>query len=87
MAQIIDDNGYKPNPSETFYTLKNYTAIKSVSGNWNPLGPNFNQTTNYGEIPGVGRLNTVAFHPTDPNTIYAGAPAGGLWITNDNGVT
>jgi len=87
MSQIVDESGYKPNTSETFYTLKNYLPIKSVSGNWTPLGPNFNQTTSYGEIPGVGRLNTVAFHPTDPNTIYAGAPAGGLWISNDNGAT
>jgi len=87
MAQVVDENGYKPNPSETFYTLKNYTPLKSLSGNWNPLGPNFNQTTSYGDIPGVGRLNTVAFHPTDPNTIYVGAPAGGLWVTNDNGLT
>jgi len=87
MAQVVDESGYKPNPSETFYTLKNYTPLKSLSGNWSPLGPNFNQTTSYGEIPGVGRLNTVAFHPTDPNTIYVGAPAGGLWVSNDNGLT
>ena len=87
MSKIIDQNGDKPNPSEIFYTLKNYTPIKSVSGNWTTLGPNFNQTTDYGEIPGVGRLNTVAFHPTDPNTIYAGAASGGLWISNDNGDT
>ena len=33
MSKIVDESGYKPNPSETFYTLKNYSPIKSVSGN------------------------------------------------------
>jgi photosystem II stability/assembly factor-like uncharacterized protein len=60
-------------------------AAKSPSGNWENLGPFF--------IPdgkgykGLGRLNAIAFHPTDPDIIFAGAPAGGLWITDDGGDT
>ncbi len=60
-------------------------AAKSPSGDWENLGPFF--------IPdgkgykGLGRLNAIAFHPTDADIIYAGAPAGGLWITHDGGDT
>ena len=28
---------------------------------------------------GLGRVNAIAFHPTDENIVYIGAPAGGLW--------
>ncbi len=34
-----------------------------------------------------GRLNCICFHPTDTNTMFVGAPAGGLWKTNDGGQT
>jgi photosystem II stability/assembly factor-like uncharacterized protein len=34
---------------------------------------------------GIGRVNCVAFHPTDSNKIWAGAPSGGLWYSGDNG--
>lgn len=56
---------------------------------WTPLGP-----ARY--IPGrlsdnsinrMGRINAVAFHPTNPRIIYAGAPAGGLWRSKDGGAT
>ena len=36
---------------------------------------------------GSGRLNCIAFHPTEVNTLYVGAPSGGLWISEDGGST
>ena len=65
--------------------LENNTAAKSPAGDWENLGP-FNIPNAKG-YQGLGRLNAIAFHPTDPNTIFAGAPAGGMWITNDGGIT
>ena len=35
----------------------------------------------------AGRVNCLAFHPTDTNMIYIGAPAGGLWKTQDGGLS
>lgn len=35
----------------------------------------------------VGRINTFAFDPTQPNTVYAASPFGGLWRTQDSGAT
>ncbi len=34
-----------------------------------------------------GRVLALAFHPTDPLTVYAGAASGGLWKTTDGGDT
>ena len=33
----------------------------------------------------MGRVNAIAFHPTDENIIFVGAPSGGLWKTTDAG--
>jgi photosystem II stability/assembly factor-like uncharacterized protein len=50
--------------------------------------PNLNRMTNGGYWTavgpfnvggGIGRVDKLAFHPTDPNQIFAGTPAGGLW--------
>ena len=52
---------------------------------WSNIGPaivaNSATTTS-----GQGRLNTIIKDPLDSQTIYVGAPAGGLWKSSDNGV-
>lgn len=50
---------------------------------WTFSGPASTQSGYYG----IGRLNTIAFHPTDANTFYVGAPAGGLWKTTNGGTS
>ena len=65
--------------------LEEDAAAKSPAGDWENLGP-FNVPNAKG-YQGLGRLNAIAFHPTDPNIIFAGAPAGGLWLTHDGGIT
>ncbi len=62
------------------YIQKNGVYKEDVS-NWTCLGTNSSD----GGYAGIGRINTVAFHPTDNNTFWIGAPAGGLWVTYDNG--
>ena len=56
-------------------------ANRSKVANWNDLGP----YTSGGGYAGIGRLNCIAFHPTDPNTWWVGAASGGLWVTTNNG--
>ena len=34
-----------------------------------------------------GRVKALAVHPTDPNTVYAGAASGGVWKSVDGGQT
>lgn len=50
---------------------------------WKPLGP----TTTPGGYDGLGRLNCIGFHPTNPNIFWVGAAAGGVWKTTDGGMT
>ena len=68
---------------------KNTTLQKSQgTGLWYPVGP-FNvpnNLTGYMEN-GLGRVNCIAFHPSDANTYYVGVAQGGLWKTTNNGTT
>jgi photosystem II stability/assembly factor-like uncharacterized protein len=65
-----------------------YNSGKVSAGNWIPVGPFSipNNLTGYLEN-GIGRINCIAFHPTDPSTYYAGVAQGGVWKTTDNGQT
>lgn len=51
------------------------------SENWVSLGTNFSS----GGYAGIGRINCIAFHPSDANTYWVGSPSGGIWKTTNNG--
>lgn len=55
---------------------------------WYPVGPNVlpQNLTGYMEN-GIGRINCVTFHPTNPNVYYVGVAQGGVWKTTNNGVS
>jgi photosystem II stability/assembly factor-like uncharacterized protein len=55
---------------------------RGTNGDWESLGP-YSASGN----SGVGRINCMAFHPTNPNIIWAGSPNGGLWKTINGGST
>lgn len=55
----------------------------SSAANWTFKGP----TTTPGGYNGLGRVNCMAFHPTNANTFWVGTPAGGLWKTTNGGTT
>lgn len=79
----------------------NFTALNSEAAqiflkeNPNNQGNRMalNQWANWGEnnsstgLPGTGVINCVAFDNNDPNIIYAGGPACGLWKTTNGGTT
>jgi cell division septation protein DedD len=54
---------------------------------WTPLGPAPipNGQTSDVSVPVSGRTIAIAVHPTDPDTVYAGAAQGGLWKSTDGG--
>lgn len=83
------DNGQLQAPG---YILSEYDkyimeveAAKSASGNWSLVGPSSYPINNTSQPTGMGRINAIAFHPTDANTIYIGAPSGGFWKTTNGG--
>jgi PKD repeat protein len=85
MKYRISPDGRMPAPDEVMKAYDKYMAeadnSASLSGNWNCLGP----FAMGGGYQGLGRLNSIAFHPSNPDIIYVGAPAGGLWVTTNGG--
>ena len=87
MQTRVGPDGVKPSPNsvrDAILNKKNNTSTEVVNNaNWTELGP-FNNPVFGG---GLGRVNTIEFHPTNPNVFYVGAPSGGLWKTTNGGNT
>lgn len=62
------------------------TTMSLPISNWQPIGP-FTHTNTGSWSSGQGRVNIVHVDPSNPNTIYLGAPAGGIWKSTNNGST
>lgn len=55
-------------------------------GKWQQYGPLKSPLRiNNNQIYGSGRINCIAFHPSDVQTFWIGTPAGGLWKTVNGG--
>lgn len=63
---------------EEYLSSKDTRADQS---NWQSMGPE----SSAGGYAGIGRINCVAFHPSDEDIFWVGAPSGGLWKTTDGG--
>lgn len=87
MESRVDENGYL-DPSARWRAWEAKRAMFSANeldeADWTPLGP-FDPDPSY-YVGGVGRINCVAFDPTDDNIFYVGAASGGLWKTVDGGI-
>lgn len=83
----INADGTFPDPLkqfEVFKALKMQGAGNRTSGaSWENISNNIAPIGRYG----VGKLSAIAFHPTDTNIIYVGAPKGGIWRSNNGGQT
>lgn len=90
----VDPQGNFPRPGDVLDEMaayyqrhNNQKSYVTGSGTWSILGPIPIPNNGTGQMNGNGRLNCVAFHPTDANTIFVGAPSGGFWKTTDNGTS
>ncbi len=88
MEKQVSPEGKKPSPYRDLEAIKALRSgnRNSTMGEWVSLGPS-TVPSGYNGYRGLGRVNAIGFHPTDVNTIYIGAPSGGLWITHDGGTT
>jgi hypothetical protein len=59
------------------------TGNRVLTANWTSSGP----STSSGGYAGIGRINSVSFHPSNTDIIYAGAAGGGLWKTINGGTS
>jgi hypothetical protein len=79
--------------SSNFETYKNAHAaeinaplnVQSNTGSWISMGPHDVTYTSTSNSDGLGRINCIAFHPTDANTMLAGSPQSGIWKTTNGG--
>jgi len=85
----VDEKGNRL-PNNHFYkSVKNFKSQKGVNSTaeWTNIGPiNLPINTGTGQPNGMGRVNAIGFHPTNANIIFAGAPQGGLWKSEDGGL-
>src|ERR1043166_6322193 len=88
-GELVDPSIYI-NEAVKYANQKNSTPVSSAfsAAAWSPFGPYFlpGNLTGYMQN-GIGRINCIAFHPTDPNTYFCGVAQGGLWKTTNNGST
>lgn len=83
--QRVAPDGVRPSPGVWYKTAqasKTATVQNDDLGTWQPIGPFDALDDSY---DGIGRINTIEFHPTDANTYWIGSPAGGIWKTTNNG--
>lgn len=57
------------------------TSALTPVGNWTPMGP----TSSTGGYAGIGRINAIAFDPSNSSVIYIGSAGGGVWKTTNGG--
>lgn len=55
-------------------------SLHKAEDKWTPIGPMGEE-----RIAGMGRINSMTFHPTDTNTWYICVAQGGLWKTTNAG--
>ena len=74
------------NQKKTSVSNRSNTSVLVPTSNWEAVGPSTH--TNTGSwSSGQGRVNVVYVDPSNPNTIYLGAPAGGIWRSTNAGVS
>ena len=64
----------------------NKSALSLPVSNWTPVGP-FTHTNTGSWSSGQGRVQEICVDPSNPNTLYVGSPAGGIWKSTDVGIT
>ena len=67
------------------FNKNNASLPENLRSTWEELGPKTSLNNTGHWSPGIGRINVICLAPDDPQTIYIGAPSGGLWKTTDEG--
>lgn len=62
---------------------KGGSILKNAPGDWVDMGPD----SSAGSYMANGRVNTIAFDPSNSNRWLVGTPIGGIWLTTNAGST
>lgn len=91
----LDEFKKRVNPTGEFYdgavffdeairvTASKKSRQQNKLAGWIPVGPT--QRASSSLTKGLGRINCITFHPTDPNIFWVGVAQGGVWKTTDGG--
>ena len=92
---LVNEQGYIISPTqfyEAWQEKNNAKRNKNINSrfslptsNWQPVGP-LTHTNTGSWSSGQGRVNVVYQDPNNANTLYIGAPAGGIWKSTDAGI-
>ena len=87
MQTRVAPDGTRPAPDAVWNARESFRDnTESLNGNWISKGPSQIPYPGPAGYEGLGRLNVIAFHPTDINKLYVGAPSGGMWQTTNGGL-
>lgn len=87
----LHSDGTFPRPSLYLDELRKVQSRKSgeqeqASKVWKELGPTAPDMPNeLSTWNGIGRVNVIEISPNDPNLLFAGTAAGGIWKSTNNG--
>lgn len=93
----LDEFKKRSNPSGNFYkgsevypemeraASQKLQQNRSRTSGWIPVGPDTRADNTL--TKGLGRINCITFHPTDPNTFWVGVAQGGVWKTTNSGTS
>jgi len=88
-TRVLEDGSFPVN-NRDWSSFKNMIVGNQVKsggvGDWQPMGP-FSHDNTDSWSPGSGRVNCIVEDPNDPNTLFIGAPAGGVWKSTNGGNT
>ena len=87
------DEGYLISPQEMWNafnqkksrSLNRAASVLVPTSNWVPIGPINNSNVN--STRARGRVTIAYVDPSNPNTVYMGTPAGGIWKSTNSGST
>jgi photosystem II stability/assembly factor-like uncharacterized protein len=89
MQPKVYPTGTLPEPLKYWKEYQKFLSENDTKAGspWYPLGMTSWTEFVEGGNPGNGRLNVVTVDPKNRNVIYVGAPEGGVWKSNDGGLT
>ena len=73
------------NQKKARFQNRNASSVLVPPSNWEPLGPFSNATPQ--STRARGRVNTIHVDPSNPNIVYMGTPAGGIWKSTNAGTS
>jgi photosystem II stability/assembly factor-like uncharacterized protein len=89
--EVYNENNNRHNPPQMMAPSMAAPAAAASTTDWEFVGPIDNpKVYDHPSVTtrnGIGRVNAIAFHPTNTNIIYVGYPTGGIWKTTDGGST